>query len=355
METITKPVFRVIYAGKNITQDISKSLISLTYTDVEEGESDEISITLENSDGLWSDAWYPSKGDKIELEIGYDESMLNCGKFTVDEIQLSGPPDTATIRALAAATNSPIRSKKSKAYEGQSFRQIAEKVASDHGYTVQGELPSVTIGRVTQNRETDLAFLKRISETWGIVFSIRDKTLIFTSVYELDNGRPVLELDRTELKDYNWTDKSISTFKAAKAAYHNPKTNETVSFVYTEEGERLEGEGALPADTLELRTKAENPAQAEAQAKAALHKANTNEADGTLKVIGNPLLVAGNNFVLTGFGKVSGTMHVTESTHTLTRSGYETSIKFKRVKRPTPGQQSAKPKPKPPGKFAYTT
>jgi phage protein D len=357
MEKVRRPIFTVLYEGKNVTEDISKSLISLTYTDVEEGESDEISLSLEDTDGLWRGPWYPSKGDQIALEIGYDDGMmLNCGKFTVDEIELSGPPDTVTIRALAAATNSPIRTKKSKAYEGQTFKQIAEKVAADHGYTVQGDLPNVTVGRVTQNRETDLGFLKRIGETWGLVFSIRDKTLIFTAAEKLDNGEAVAVLDRTDLISYSYRDKSISTFKAAKAAYHNPKTNETVSFAYTDDGERLEGEGALPPDTLELRLKAENPAQAEAQAKAALKKANTAEVEGSLKTIGNPLLVAGINFALTGMGKVGGTLHVTRSTHSISRSGgYTTDLDFKRVKRPTPGQQSAKPKPQPPGKFAYTT
>ena len=357
METLRGPIFTVIYEGKNVTEDISKSLISLTYTDAEEGESDEVSLTLEDTDGLWRGPWYPAKGDTIELEIGHNDGvMLNCGKFAVDEIELSGMPDTVTIRALAAAANSPIRTKKSKAYEGQTFKQIAEKVAADHGYTVQGDLPSVTVGRVTQNRETDLSFLKRIGETWGLVFSIRDKTLIFTAAEKLDNGEVVAVLDRTDLISYSYRDKSISTFKAAKSSYHNPKTNETISFVYTDDGDRLEGEGALPPDTLELRVKAENSAQAEAQAKAALKKANTAEVEGNLKTIGNPLFVAGVNFALTGMGKVGGTLHITKSTHSVSRGGgYTVDIDFKRVKRPTAGQQNTKPKPSPPGKFAYTT
>lgn len=341
---VRSAIFRLVYEGKNITEDLRPYLINITYNDVEEGESDELSFTVENANLVWLNEWYPAKGDKVQLSIGYDEeALMDCGSFVVDEIQASGPPHTVSIRALAAATNSPLRTKKSKAFEQQTLKQIADKVAADHGYTVQGEIPNITIQRVTQNRETDLAFLKRVSDQYGLVFSIRDQKLIFTNVYELDGGSPVLSLDITELKSYTYTDKTIATFKKAQASYHNPKTNEVVKTIYTDSTERGEGEGDLADDTLEIRTKAENPQQAEAQAKSALHKANTAEAELSATTIGNPLIVAGNNITITGLGKLAGTQHITRSSHTIDRSGgYTTTFDSKRVQRPTNAQKAPK-------------
>ena len=82
-----KPVFQLFYEKKNITKDVSAYVTSIEYTDVEDGESDELQITFEDSENLWQGAWIPTKGDCLEAHIGYDLSkLLNCGVFEIDEI-----------------------------------------------------------------------------------------------------------------------------------------------------------------------------------------------------------------------------------------------------------------------------
>ena len=340
MEKIKNPNFKVTYESKDITKDVSKSLIALTYNDAEEGETDEVSMELEDTDGLWRDAWYPTKGDKLELSIGYDGIMMNCGKFVVDEISLRGAPDTVTIRALAAATNSPLRTKTSTAHENQTLKQIAEKIAFKNGLTVKGEIASIQIERVTQNRESDLAFLARIAKEYGYLFSVRDKTITFTSIYGVEKGAPVLEIDRTDLIAYSVSDKSVKTFQSATVKYREPKTNKVVTAT-VKAGDTLEGgtgkvggaNTTTSADVLEIKDKAENEAQARLKAQAALHKANSEGQEGTFDLYGEPLLMAGNNFTLTGMGKLAGRWHISRSTHTISRdSGYRTTIEAKRLK-----------------------
>lgn len=356
--SIKIPRFQLIYNGKNITNDLTPYLLNVTYNDAEEGESDEVTFTVEDTDGRWLNEWYPSKGDTVDLAIGYGENLMNCGRFVVDEIQIQMPPTTITIKALAAATNSPLRTKNSKGYEDQTLRKICEKVAEAHGYTVEGEISDVTIKRISQNRETDLAFLKRLAGDYGYLFSVRDKKLIFTSMYDLEKGAAVVEIDRLDILDLSYTDKSVTTYQKAEASYHNPANKQVVRTIYTNDIERAQDEGSLPPDVLQIRVKAENPQQSEELSKAALHKANTAEAEGTLTVPGNPLLVAGNNFLLTGLGKLSGKLHITNSTHSISRGdGYKTSIKFKRLERPTSKQAAGKAAtaPKKEGKFIYTS
>jgi len=354
MEEIKKPSFRVVYASKDITRDISKNLISLTYTDAEEDETDEIQLEIEDTDGLWRDAWYPTKGDTMELAIGYDGNLLNCGKFAIDEIELRGVPDTVTIRGLAAGINSPLRTKKSTAHESQTLRQIAEKIAAANGLSVQGDILNVQIERVTQDRETDLAFLARVAKEYGHLFSIRDKSLIFTSIYAIEKGQPVVTLDRMDLLSYRFTDKTVKTYKEAKVSYREPKTNSVITAT-VKAGDTLEdGSGTVggandltASDTLAIRTKAENEQQARLKAQSALHRANTDGQEGSLSVYGEPLLVAGNNFMLTGLGKLSGKCHITKSTHRFNRSsGYVTDIDYKRLKDVDKPEQRKSQKPK---------
>lgn len=360
MEAIKKPQFQVIYGSKDITKDISKSLISLTYNDAEEGETDDVSFEVEDTDGLWRDAWYPSKGDTIELSIGYDGVLLNCGKFVVDEIALQGAPDTVTIRGLAAATNSPLRTKRSTAHEKQTLKQIAEKIAAKNGLSVQGEIANIQIERVTQNRESDLGFLARIAKEYGYLFSVRDKSLIFTSIYGIENGQPVLDIDRTDLIRYRVTDKSVKTFKAATVKYREPKTNAVVTAtvkageefsILTTTAIKVATGGAnltTSDDVMEIDLKAENKQQAETKAQAALHRANTDGQDGNFAVYGEPLFVAGNNFMLTGMGKLSGKWHISKSSHSISRGGgYITSLEAKRIKDVDKPEQRKTPKRKP--------
>lgn len=341
METLKKPRFKIDYEGKDVTNDISKYLLSVSYTDNEANESDEISFTVEDKDGLWKGDWFPKKGDKVKLAIGYDSELLDCGNFTVDEIEMSGPPDIVSIRGLAAGINSPLRTKNSRAYEGQTLRQIAQAVADKYGYSIVSTdgsssiLDNVRIERVTQNRETDLEFLKRLGGDYGIVFSVRDTSLIFTSIYDMEKGSPVVDIDRTDLIRYSVKDKAVKTYKKARVRHKDTKTNSVVTTFYEE---KKNDSGNASEDTLEIHSRVENMKQGEEKAKAHLHKANTQGQEGSFTLPGNPLLVAGNNFTLTGMGGLSGKWHISRSVHNSSSSGYTTDIEAKRV----PGEAGPK-------------
>ena len=353
MEEIKSPRVVVKYEGKDITADVSANLISLTYTDAEEGESDEVEMTLDDADGLWRDAWYPSKGDKLQVEIGYAQNLVPCGTFTIDRIELAGAPDRITISALAAGVKSKTRTRKSTAHEKQTLKQIAEKVASANGMTVEGEIANITFERITQNRETDLTFLRRLAEEYGYLFSVRDKKIIFTSIYKIEGANDVKTIDRTELDSYSIKDATVQTYKSARVSYRDSKTNKIVSSSVNA-GDGLDGGGTVGGgneltaeDTLELHDKAENEQQARAKAQAALHRANSGGQEGTFDLYGEPLLVAGSNFTLTGMGKLSGKWHITKSRHSISRTSYVTSLEAKRLKDVSKPEQRKSPKPAP--------
>ena len=47
------------YADKDITKDLSGSILSLTYTSNASGEADSIELSVEDRDGKWQSVWYP--------------------------------------------------------------------------------------------------------------------------------------------------------------------------------------------------------------------------------------------------------------------------------------------------------
>lgn len=338
--TVSLPKFTVLYNNKNITIDIAKYMLSITYSDKTSGESDEIEIELDDTDGLWQNSWYPEKGAKLTLTI----EDLKCGVFEIDEIELKGPPDTVSIRAMATGITNSLRTKKSDAHENKTLKQIAEKVAQKNSLTVVGDIPDITIGRTTQNQETDLSFLKRISEQYGIIFSVRENTITFTSIYGLEQRNSSLKIDKFDLSGYSIKDKASGMVKSASVKSKNAKKNESVSS-NLEYSEWLKTEGykypnVISQDTAVSHTKSENKQQAEAKSKAIMHASASNQQEGSFSLKGNTFAVAGNNFDLSGLGILSGKWNILTSSHKLDKSsGYTTDIECKRLQTPEKSQQ----------------
>lgn len=350
MPTVSNTPYSITYNNRNITADISRFLLSLTYSDKTEGESDEVSIELEDVDGLWQNNWYPEKGANLTVTIG----ALNCGKFQIDEIQLQGPPSTVTIRGMATGITNSLRTRKSDAHENKTLKQIAEKVAAKNNLTIEGEIPDITLSRTTQNKETDLNFLKRIAGRYGVLFSVRGTVITFTSVYSLENRGASFSVDKTDLSSYTIKDKADGMIKAAKVQSKNAKKNSKVEVNLDFEKYKQENPGYTAPATESGNDGvgypyAENTQQGEAAAKAIMHVSASNQQEGNISMQFNPLACAGNNFTLTGIGKLSGKYHIKSSSHKIDRSGGVSECEIKRLQTPTKSQQvsSAKPKQKP--------
>jgi len=346
--TVDSPKYTVLYNNKNITADISQYMLSLTYSDKTHGESDEVNIELEDVDGKWENAWYPEQGATMTVTMG----RLKCGVFEIDEIELKGPPSTVTIKAMATGITSSVRTKKSDAHENKTLKQIAEKVADKNGLTVEGQIPDITLERVTQNKETDVAFLKRISEKYGVIFSIRGKVITFTSVYDLEARKSSFTIDRTDLANWSLKDKASGMIKEAKVQSKNAKKGEKIQAnldyqKYIEENPSYTATETANENTGVSDGYAENQQQGEAMAKAIMHTSASNQQEGSISLQFNDLACAGNSFLLTGLGKLSGKYHIKGSTHKIDRSGGGTSdLEIKRLQVADKSQQKSKKKTK---------
>lgn len=335
METVRKPAFKIVYDGKDITQDITGNVVSISYTDNDEKEADEIEISVEDVEAFWRNSWYPKKGSVIKLAIGFDDAPLtDCGNFDIDEVTLQGPPDVIVIRGIAAGFQKGIRTKQSRAFENQTLKQIVNKIAIDNGLTVVGKIADIKFVRKSSNRITDLNFLANLADEYGYKFSIRDNKLIFISVFEIEAGQPVLSIDRKQLKSYSIKDKTSETYKDANVAYSNP-TDGTIKQSKVEtlsNKDNVTYKQISTNDSLEIRTKAETPAQAEAKGNAALHKKNSRQREGNFSTEGQPTLLAGNNFTLTGLGELAGKYYIKKSNHRIDKgSGYTTTCDIKQI------------------------
>lgn len=326
---VRMPAWALTYAGVNIAADVSSMVTEITYVDHEAHTSDEIEVTLEDRDRRWQGPWIPTQGDQVVLQIGYaGEPAMPCGAFQVDELELHGPPDTFHLKCLAAGITPSLRTPRSAAFESQTLMQIAATVAARHGMTVTGAPDNLNVAflRVTQNRETDLTFLRRIANRYNYDFSLRGNQLVFYSIVNLESASAVATVKRTDCIKVEFRSKTVQTYKAASVSYQNPATKALIT----------QTAPAAPAvktgDTLALVQRAETPQSALLQAQAAIHQANMLQVTGKLTLPGTPSLVAGVKITLSGFGAFDQEYMVKSSRHQLRRpDGYTTELDLRIV------------------------
>lgn len=323
--TVKRPKWILEYAGKDISRDVSPYILQITYTDALEGESDDLEIQLEDRDHRWKNGWWPQKGDKVRLLIGYEgEPLTSCGTFQVDEVELSGPPDVVSLRAMAAGVKESLRTKVTKAFEGMTFEAIAKEIAKKHALELIGEIAEAKRARkpkrVTQKDEHDLAFLRRIGEAEGVVFTIKDERLVWHDLDILDAAAAVTALSRTDLTRFSFRTKTDQVFKACQASYFDPKKKKLIT--HTEAAA-----GVTTGDTLKLYVRCESKADAIAKAKAALRGKNGRQVEGSVTLPGSPTMAAGSNVDVVGLGVLDGKYQIVKARHAMNRGGgYTTEL-----------------------------
>ena len=324
---VPHPVFRVWIGAKDVTADLTPYLLSVSYADAVEGEADTLSVRLEDVDGRMRGPWYPAKGQTMAMAFGYaDQPLQQAGHFEIDEIELSGPPDTVSLKGIAAGVKGAQRTRQGRSYDNTTLAEIARQVARRLKLHVVGKIEPIQIRRVTQVHETDLVFMHRLAGEYGYAFSVKGAKMVFFKRAELRGAAPILVIDRADITRYHVRDKIMGIAKSGVVTYHDPKSKRTRK-------QKVEDTSRATSDyEVKVNVRAESDAQAKVKAKAALERANEDGTVLELTLYGNQRLVSGVNFMLTGMGKVNGAYHVVKSRHDIERGGgYRTEIEAKRV------------------------
>ncbi|MCU7097926.1 phage late control D family protein [Salmonella enterica] len=345
ISAVITPVFTLLYGQKDITHDIAPYVLSVTYTDNIKSESDEIDVQVEDTSGRWRDAWYPGKGDTLTLQLGYQgEALLDCGTFSIDEIELGAPPDTVSIRGVATSVNNALRTANSEGYEETTLAAIASRIAQKHGLALVGQIQPITIDRVTQYAETDVGFLKRLASDYGYALKVTADELIFSHLATLRSNAPVTTLTPQDVARWSLRDTINRIYKKATVSHQKSKDKTLVT--YNSDGStttEVRGK-STSADTLKVNTRAADEGTAQVKADAALDSNNEYQQTGSLSLMGEPQLIAGNKITLEGFGVLSGEWLITSARHSFDRSsGYSTEIEVGRGPKTAAGGGKKKP------------
>lgn len=199
----------IFFDGTDITKNIKPYLKSLTYTDNEEGEADDLQLALQDRDGLWLESWLSEAVEAAaaaRLSISANiirrnwrsdgkDDCLSCGSFELDSVTASGPPALINIKSTALPYGAAIRQTlKSRAWEAYHLSGIAREIAGMAGLKLLYEAASDPFyKRREQNRTSDISFLGRLCKDAGISLKATDSQLVLFDQIAYEKRPPVQE------------------------------------------------------------------------------------------------------------------------------------------------------------------
>jgi phage protein D len=265
----------------------------------------------------------------MEAFLGYDE-LFSMGKLIVDEAELKSPSTTMTITARASnfafRDMGAFKSLRSYLWEEYTLLGILQTIAKRYGLTesVTNEYRKILVKHLDQADESDCAFIQRVATDYGASVKIAGGRLLFTEPLsgKFPDGMPMpaIPIAAADICGYQMRLAERGKYEKVIAKYYD--------FDLAEEQKVSAGNGS-PVFT--LRDTFISRSQAMVRAKQKLSEIASGTKTLSLDLIGNPLLSEESVIELPNLRpELSGQWVVKSARHTLSASGYKTTIEATR-------------------------
>jgi phage protein D len=335
------PAVRVVVDGNDITPLLEgtmpapngrpprRRLVSLGISEKRGEEADQLDLVIDDTDGAVA---LPPTGAKIHVWLGWKQGsdvtagLVDKGWFTVDEVAHGGPPDLVTIRARSADFTSDLKTRREKSWHGTTLGAIVTEIAQRHQLTPRcaASLAGIAVIAKAQNRESDLAFLRRLGRERGAVAKIARGVLIFSPISAgvTPSGKPIatVTIARSDGDSHQFSRQKRDDVPGVKATWHDRKSGTRKHAVSGE------AKGAKTLSHVHG-----NEADAQAAADAAHGRAGREPVSLTMTLaLGRPDIHPETKATVAGYKEAVDRVLwlVAEVTHTLGDRGYTTALKL---------------------------
>ncbi|KQN01946.1 late control protein [Sphingomonas sp. Leaf230] len=332
---------RVVVDGKDITPVLEgrvpqpngrpprRRLVSLGISEKRGEEADQLDLVIDDTDGTVA---LPPTGAKIHVWLGWKQGsdvtsgLVDKGWFIVDEVAHGGPPDLITIRARSADFTSDLKTRREKSWHGTTLGAIVTEVAQRHHLTPRcaASLAGIAITSKAQNRESDVAFLRRLGRERGAVAKIARGVLIFSPISAgvTVSGKPIatVRIARRDGDAHQYSRQKRDDVPGVKATWHDRRSGKRLHIV----AGKTEGAKSL------ARVYA-NETDAKAAANAASGRAGREPVSLSLTLaLGRPDIHPETKASVTGFKAAIESVEwlVAEVVHSLGDRGFTTALKM---------------------------
>ena len=318
-----KPTFRIVADGSDITALINDRLLLLRTLDKPGMESDEFELRIDDRDGAVT---LPKRGAGIEIYLGYGSNALaRLGRYTVDDIEVSGPPDTLVIRGKASDMRGTGKTTRSGSWENVPLSRIVRDIAARNGWAPECSVANI-VPRVDQLNESDFNFITRLAKDHDCTAKVAESKLLVLPRQsgQTASGKSLaaVMIRRSDVSRWQFRFTDRTTQKAVKAKYQDKKTGALVNLT-------LDNDDA-PAGLPPVHTDRHihpNKSAAEQAAKARLAAFNRSTAEVRLEIVGRTDLFAERQINAQGFKEgLDGEFLVDSVEQVFTQSGWSTTV-----------------------------
>lgn len=227
-----KAIWRVIVAGKDVTEKLSPLLLRLSLTEKSGGEADELEIELDDRLGEIN---LPKTKSLIKVWIGWERGnvpigLVDKGSFKIDEITYRGPPDRISIRAKSANFTDNLHIRRNHSFNNKTIEAILGEIANRNNYSlaIDNDLKTQIVKNIYKSNSSDGALIKSLGRRFDALASIKNNTIIFTKKGNTQtpkgNKLTSFEIEKTECGTYSYGEVERENHDGAHAEYHDKKT-----------------------------------------------------------------------------------------------------------------------------------
>ncbi len=300
-----KPVVRVLgQSGSDLIPGWGAKLESLTYTDNEGGEADEIEIVFNVFPPFPRP---PAKGTRYILEYGWSlQALRNAGVFTFQSASLNksvGDAWTMAITARSADFVDADKTADTSHFEETTAGEIFQKLAKEAGKTavVDSDVASIKIPYRLRYGQSALGFGQALADEIGGSLKLAGGKWIVTakgaSKTALGKAMPPIIIPIEQIMDAGISTEGRADTKEVEAGYFDAEAGRWVAEKASGKGKSSRASVLHPSASLG-EAKARGKAEATDLARATI--------SGSVTVEGKVDAMAGAPLVLPGFGEWAG-------------------------------------------------
>lgn len=222
-----QPAYRLMLNGQDISGRFRGRLMSLTLVDNRGFEADQLDIELDDHDGMLE---LPEKGVHLSVGIGWaDTGIVDKGRYKVDELEHTGPPDRLTIRARSADLGSDLTTRKERSFRDKTIGAIVRAIAGKNELlaVVATKLANQVVEHLDQTGESDANLLTRLAKDYDAIATVKQGRLLFVKAGEALSASgiplPTVRITRASGDTHSFMVADRENYNGVKAYYQDTR------------------------------------------------------------------------------------------------------------------------------------
>lgn len=324
--TWLQPDFKIDAGGYDLIYLIRDRLLSLQIIDRVALAADTLTLILDDRNRRIN---FPKKGITLKVSLGWRNGKLTrMGTYVVDEVEMSGPPHTLTVRAKSADISCKSISLRSQSWENSTVSNIIKGIAARNEW--EAVCPIETqVEHVDQLNESDLNFVSRLADTYGATATVKNGRLIFVPRGEYISAKgdrmPLVTITPVMITKYRMIFPNRYSVAVVTAKSLDKDTGDTLGWEV--ENKNVAEATSESAYTGQVLLPDAETAKSVAQAK--LNDLNRNTAKGYLEMPGTTDISVEKEIKLEGFKVgIDGSYLVESVTHNFNSNSWTTVVEF---------------------------